>query len=78
LTLALDGGEWSISFPCHFSTGERAPRAHWIGGWVGTKVFAHPPQFFLRYLTKNYNELNENEFINTLLQTKPINQSINK
>jgi hypothetical protein len=37
LTSALDGGEWSASHPCHFTTGERAPGTHWIGGWVGPK-----------------------------------------
>jgi hypothetical protein len=25
LTLALDGGEWSASHPCHFTPRERAP-----------------------------------------------------
>jgi hypothetical protein len=35
LTSALDGGEWSASRPCRFTHRERAPRTHWIGGWVG-------------------------------------------
>jgi hypothetical protein len=34
LTSALVGGEWSASRPGHFTTGERAPGTHWIGGWV--------------------------------------------
>jgi hypothetical protein len=34
LTSALDGGEWSASRPCRFTTRERAPGTHWIGGWV--------------------------------------------
>jgi hypothetical protein len=34
LTSALAGGEWSASCPCRFTPGERAPGAHWIGGWV--------------------------------------------
>jgi hypothetical protein len=35
LTSALDGGEWSASYPCHFTPKERSCSAHWIGGWVG-------------------------------------------
>jgi hypothetical protein len=35
LTSALDRGERSPSWPFLFVPGERAPRAHWIGGWVG-------------------------------------------
>jgi hypothetical protein len=32
---SLDGGEWSASrFDC-FTSGERAPGIHWVGGWVG-------------------------------------------
>jgi hypothetical protein len=34
LTSALDGGEWSASCSCRFSSRERAPGTHWIGGWV--------------------------------------------
>jgi hypothetical protein len=34
LTSALDGGEWSASRPGSFTTGERSPDTHWIGGWV--------------------------------------------
>jgi len=34
LTSALDGGEWSASFPSHFMPGKRAPSIHRIGGWV--------------------------------------------
>jgi hypothetical protein len=32
LTSALAGGEWSAS---RFTSGERAPGTHRIGGWVG-------------------------------------------
>jgi hypothetical protein len=32
LTSALAVGEWSASRPCRFTTGERAPGTHWIGG----------------------------------------------
>jgi hypothetical protein len=35
LTLTLDGGEWSVSCPNHFTPGESAPSAHLVGGWVG-------------------------------------------
>jgi hypothetical protein len=35
---ALDGGEWSASRPCRFIPRERAPRTHWIGGWVGPRA----------------------------------------
>jgi hypothetical protein len=34
LTLALDGGEWSVSHPSHFTLRERAPNTHWIRDWV--------------------------------------------
>jgi len=37
LTLALDGGEWSVSHPSHFTPGERAPDTHWIGAWIGPR-----------------------------------------
>jgi hypothetical protein len=39
LTSALDGGEWSASGPGHFTSRERAPGTHWIGGWVGPRAF---------------------------------------
>jgi hypothetical protein len=35
LTSVLDEGEWSDSRPNHFTPREKAPGAHWIGGWVG-------------------------------------------
>jgi hypothetical protein len=35
LTSALVGSEWSVSRPGRFTTGERVPGTHWIGGWVG-------------------------------------------
>jgi hypothetical protein len=38
LTSALDGGEWSASHPGRFTPRERAPCAHWIGGWVGSRT----------------------------------------
>jgi len=38
LTSALDGGEWSASRPGRFTTRERAPCIHWIGGWVGPRA----------------------------------------
>jgi hypothetical protein len=38
LTSALDKGEWSDSRPGRFTTSERAPGTHWIGGWVGPRT----------------------------------------
>jgi hypothetical protein len=38
LTSALDGGEWSASRPGRFTTRERDPGTHWIGGWVGPRA----------------------------------------
>jgi hypothetical protein len=38
MTTALVGGEWSASRPGRFTTGERAPGTHWIGGWVGPRT----------------------------------------
>jgi hypothetical protein len=38
LTSALAGGEWSVSRSGHFTPGERAPRVHWIGGWVSLRT----------------------------------------
>jgi hypothetical protein len=38
LTLALDGGEWSVSCPGCFTPRERAPGMHWIGCWVGLRA----------------------------------------
>jgi hypothetical protein len=35
VTSALVGDEWSASRPGRFSLGERAPRTHRKGGWVG-------------------------------------------
>jgi len=34
LISALDVGEWSASRPGRFTSSERAPGTHWIGGWV--------------------------------------------
>jgi hypothetical protein len=34
LISALDGGEWSASFPGRFTSRERAPGTHSTGGWV--------------------------------------------
>jgi hypothetical protein len=38
LTSAPDGGEWSASRPGRFTSSERAPGTHWIGGWVGPRA----------------------------------------
>jgi hypothetical protein len=38
LTPSLDGGEWSASCPCRFSTGEGTCCTQWIGGWEGTRT----------------------------------------
>jgi hypothetical protein len=38
LSSALDGGEWSASRPGRFTSKERAPSTHWIGGWVGLRA----------------------------------------
>jgi hypothetical protein len=35
---SLDGGEWSASRPGRFTSRERAPGTHWIGGWVGPRA----------------------------------------
>jgi hypothetical protein len=37
LTLALDGGEWSVSRPDRFIPEEITPDTHWPGGWLGTR-----------------------------------------
>jgi hypothetical protein len=42
LTSALDGGEWSDSRPGRFTSKERDPGTHWIGGWVGTGDVLEP------------------------------------
>jgi hypothetical protein len=34
LTSAVGEGEWSSSCTCHFTSGERATGAHWMGGWI--------------------------------------------
>jgi hypothetical protein len=38
LTSALVGGEWLASRLCRFTTGEKAPGTHWIGGWKGKAI----------------------------------------
>jgi hypothetical protein len=38
LTSALGGDEWLASRPGRFTTEERAPRTHWIGGRVGPRT----------------------------------------
>jgi hypothetical protein len=38
LTSGLDGGEWTASRPGRFTSRERAPSTHWIGGWVGSRA----------------------------------------
>jgi hypothetical protein len=37
LTLALDGAEWSASYPCCFTLGD-SPGTQWIGGWVDPRA----------------------------------------
>jgi hypothetical protein len=34
LPSTLVGSELSVSRPCRFISGKRAPSSHWIGGWV--------------------------------------------
>jgi hypothetical protein len=34
LTSALAGGEWSASRSGRFTSMERTPRTHWLGGWL--------------------------------------------
>jgi hypothetical protein len=36
--MGVNGGEWSVSPPCRFTLGERAPGTHWIGGWVDPRA----------------------------------------
>jgi hypothetical protein len=38
LTSALTGGEWSVSRPGRFTSGEITFGTHWIGGWVGPRA----------------------------------------
>jgi hypothetical protein len=38
LTSALDGGEWSVFFPGHYTPWERAPDTYWIGGSVDPRA----------------------------------------
>jgi hypothetical protein len=38
LNSALAGGEWSASRPGCFTSGERTPDTHWIGGWVDPRA----------------------------------------
>jgi hypothetical protein len=38
LISALVGGEWSASRPTRFTSEERDPGTHWIGGWVGPRT----------------------------------------
>jgi hypothetical protein len=37
-TLAVDGGEWSASRTCRFTSKEGAPGTHWIGGSVSPRA----------------------------------------
>jgi hypothetical protein len=37
LISAPDGGEWSTSRLDRFTTKEKAPGTHWIGGWVSPR-----------------------------------------
>jgi hypothetical protein len=47
LTSTLDEGEWSASRTGRFTSRERAPGAHWIGGWVGPRAVL---SYFMRSL----------------------------
>jgi hypothetical protein len=38
MTSGLVGGEWPASRASRFTSGERAPGTHWIGGWVGLRA----------------------------------------
>jgi hypothetical protein len=38
LTLAVVGGEWSVSLPDRITLGERVPIIHWIGGCMGPRT----------------------------------------
>jgi hypothetical protein len=38
LTLALEGGEWSASRPCHSTPKERVPGIDWEGSWLGSRL----------------------------------------
>jgi hypothetical protein len=42
MTSAIVGGEWSTSRPGRFTPGERAPGAHWIGGWMDHPSIVQP------------------------------------
>jgi hypothetical protein len=37
-TSALVGGKWSALRPGSFTSGEKVPCTHWIGGWVGPRA----------------------------------------
>jgi hypothetical protein len=38
LNSALVGGEWSVSWPAHFTPAERIPSTHCIGCWMGPRT----------------------------------------
>jgi hypothetical protein len=38
LTSALDGGKWSVSHPCRFTTQGKNLGTHRMGGWVGPRA----------------------------------------
>jgi hypothetical protein len=38
LDLGTVGGQWLTSRPGRFTSGERAPGTHWIGGWVDLRA----------------------------------------
>jgi hypothetical protein len=39
MTLALDGGVWSVlRFGCALPPQGKDPGTHWIGGWVGLRA----------------------------------------
>jgi hypothetical protein len=38
ITLTLDRGEWSASWPCHFTPRQMASGNDYVGGWLGLRV----------------------------------------
>jgi hypothetical protein len=55
LTLALVGGEWSVSRSGRFTPRLRATSNYWIGGWVGPRAILDEVEkrkfLTLRYLS---------------------------
>jgi hypothetical protein len=38
LTLTPVAGVWSALCHCHFTSGERGPGTHWMGGWLDPRA----------------------------------------